>query len=328
MNREVAETTTADIFTTILAPWIATSNDGDLVIRNDLITRLAQSRVFLSETLPTQIPLTRAQCKRLKPVQHVLVGGTNLLSTYGRGDNQWPLPRYAMRPLGGKLILMGVGWRRPELEPKGFPRSRVVGLLNPSCVHSVRDRSAATALEAAGMQYLVTGCPSLLRIPDKLGAFSTTEAVVTITDYFPDARRDRSIVRWARERFPCVRLQPQGSGDVAYAKAELGFTDKDILSKGVVHFQRYLEAFRPVYVGTRLHGGIVALQMGLPTVIVGIDNRAVDMGQEFDLPVAVKTEDLDAVLVAAQERMPSRLHLAHTRTEQFVRQLRASLLHT
>ena len=37
------------------------------------------------------------------------------------------------------------------------------------------------------------------------------------------------------------------------------------------------------YVGTRLHGGIFALQHGKRTIILGIDNRAADMYKEINI---------------------------------------------
>jgi polysaccharide pyruvyl transferase WcaK-like protein len=44
------------------------------------------------------------------------------------------------------------------------------------------------------------------------------------------------------------------------------------------------------YVGNRLHAGIRALQHGRRTIIVAIDNRAREMGQDFALPTVDRTD--------------------------------------
>jgi hypothetical protein len=44
------------------------------------------------------------------------------------------------------------------------------------------------------------------------------------------------------------------------------------------------------YVGNRLHGGIRALQHGRRTIIVEIDNRAQEMGRDFQLPTVPRKD--------------------------------------
>jgi polysaccharide pyruvyl transferase WcaK-like protein len=41
-------------------------------------------------------------------------------------------------------------------------------------------------------------------------------------------------------------------------------------------------------VGTRLHAGIRALQRKRRAIILGVDNRAEEMGHDFDLPVVAR----------------------------------------
>ena len=44
------------------------------------------------------------------------------------------------------------------------------------------------------------------------------------------------------------------------------------------------------YVGNRLHGGIRALQHGRRAIIVEIDNRAQEMGRDFNLPTVARDD--------------------------------------
>ena len=39
------------------------------------------------------------------------------------------------------------------------------------------------------------------------------------------------------------------------------------------------------FVGTRLHGGMRAMQMGRRTIIIAIDNRATELQKDFGIPV-------------------------------------------
>ena len=44
------------------------------------------------------------------------------------------------------------------------------------------------------------------------------------------------------------------------------------------------------FVGTRLHGGMRALQHKRRTVIIGIDNRALELHRDFNIPVLNQTD--------------------------------------
>ena len=53
------------------------------------------------------------------------------------------------------------------------------------------------------------------------------------------------------------------------------------------------------YVGTRLHAGIHAMNRKVRSVILAVDNRAIEMGRDFNLPV-IRREELEEKL---QERI-------------------------
>ncbi|MGC4050775.1 MAG: hypothetical protein QM757_15480 [Paludibaculum sp.] len=44
------------------------------------------------------------------------------------------------------------------------------------------------------------------------------------------------------------------------------------------------------YVGTRLHGGILALNHKVPSLITGVDNRSIEMARDFHLPVVPRKD--------------------------------------
>ena len=74
------------------------------------------------------------------------------------------------------------------------------------------------------------------------------------------------------------RVRIAGEGDVIYKSQLLTFIHDENL-EGIVD-----------YVGTRLHGGIRALQKNIRTIIIGVDNRALEKKKDFHLPVIDRNE--------------------------------------
>ncbi|AVQ17668.1 hypothetical protein [Fusobacterium mortiferum] len=56
-------------------------------------------------------------------------------------------------------------------------------------------------------------------------------------------------------------------------------------------YEDFLQSNECDFIGTRLHGGIKALQNKKRTIIIGIDNRAIEMS-EIGLPV-IKRENIE-----------------------------------
>jgi hypothetical protein len=65
-------------------------------------------------------------------------------------------------------------------------------------------------------------------------------------------------------------------------------TDETLLSPGVQALDAEL-AEGADYIGTRLHAGIRALQVGARSTIVVIDNRAAEIGRETGIPTVSRS---------------------------------------
>ena len=77
----------------------------------------------------------------------------------------------------------------------------------------------------------------------------------------------------------------QGTGDIQYLK-DLGYAHKvTLLSPQLPCYNEILSQGNIDYIGTRLHAGIRALQNSVRSFIIGIDNRAIEMANDFCLPV-------------------------------------------
>jgi hypothetical protein len=91
---------------------------------------------------------------------------------------------------------------------------------------------------------------------------------------------------------------PQGSEDVEYAKSLPAYKKCQqkitIAERNMSAFVSSLKQSGCDYIGTRLHAGIKALQLGNNALILSVDNRAKEIARDTGLPV-VSREEIDLV---------------------------------
>jgi hypothetical protein len=120
------------------------------------------------------------------------------------------------------------------------------------------------------------------------------DAVVTsLTSYRPDPDADRLILNLLRDRYSNVMFWTQQAADLPYLRA-LGDYDFEILAPNVRAYSDRLAGQRVDYVGSRLHGGIRALQNKRRSLVISVDNRATEIGRDTGLPV-LERSNLDAI---------------------------------
>ena len=68
-----------------------------------------------------------------------------------------------------------------------------------------------------------------------------------------------------------------------------------ILKRDLNELRRVFQEKKPDYVGNRLHAGIMALQHGCRSLIIAIDNRALEIAKDTRLPI-VDRKNLDTKL--------------------------------
>lgn len=215
-------------------------------------------------------------------------GGTNSLSSKMNKYKQWDLNIYNSKYLNG-LILMGLGWWQYQDDPNLYTRFLLNRTLNKDFYHSVRDSYTENKLLKLGFRVLNTGCPTLWSINDetikKIDKHKSKNVIITVTDYNKDFEYDRQLIEMCIKNYETVYIWPQGVGDYAYIK-ELQYEDKlSILSPNLQSFDEVLSNGDIDYIGTRLHAGIRALQKSIKAYIIAIDNRAIEMGNDFGLPI-------------------------------------------
>jgi len=222
---------------------------------------------------------------------YVFLGGTNLLSSNMRETSEWRV-RYKDTLWLNDVILMGVGWWQYEdIPPTTCSRLLLSRVLTKRFIHSVRDSYTAKKLRSMGFKAVSTGCPTIWGLNSEHCSLIRTKraenVLLTFTEYNQSPRYDKLLFDILRKNYSKIYFWPQMFGDYRYAKS--------ICGNNIVFVDPSIEALddllktQPIdYVGTRLHAGIRALQHKQRTIIVGIDNRAIEMRKDFNLPVIAR----------------------------------------
>lgn len=274
----------------LLNPSIATENVGDLIIIDSVLNELKS--IFPNEgivSLPTQDIIGPVSKRVASKAKHRFIGGTNLLSSQMLKYKQWKINLLDTIKLRD-VTLLGVGWWQYQDTPDFYTKMVLQRVLSKEKLHSVRDEYTKSKLASIGITNVInTGCPTMWNLTDehcKKIAFEKSEnVVITLTDYKKSPDNDRQLISLARKMYRRVYFWPQGSGDLEYIH-ELGSSGIKIIPATLDAFNALLESENSLdFLGTRLHGGVRALQRLRRALILAVDNRALEIAKDTSLPV-------------------------------------------
>lgn len=282
---------------TLFDTSIASENIGDFIIMDAVREHLDD--ICLSQhivTLPTHDYIGSEGRRLLSASEFSLVGGTNLLSSNLRKYQQWKFRLGDLRCLN-KAVLMGVGWWQYQGYADAYSSVIWRRVLNKNMLHSVRDSFTEKQLVKIGVKNVVnTSCPTMWNLTSEycssIPKVKGVQAVFTLTDYNQDPELDVKLIKTLMENYEELYFWPQGSRDVCYFKE---ITSR--LQCNIVILPSNLQALNSVlskpgidYIGTRLHAGIRALQYKVRAIIIGIDNRAAEKANDFNIVVLNRKE--------------------------------------
>lgn len=271
---------------------IASANTGDSIIMDAVYRELTS--IFENDYLiniPTHIGLKLNDQRKLnRDCDTVIVGGSNLLSSNMNDYNQWRINMTDSIFLR-KAILLGVGWWQYQEPPNLYTKTLLKRVLNKNLIHSVRDGYTESKLKNIGLtNVLNTGCPTLWELTDshceKIPVKKSGSVVFTLTDYNKDKNNDSLMIDTLSKNYDHIYFWPQGSDDLSYLRSINKSENIHVLGNSLIDFDDLLNNTEDLdYIGTRLHGGIRALQRKKRSIIISIDNRATEMGKNYSLPV-------------------------------------------
>lgn len=275
---------------------IGSSNIGDQIIMD---ASLHQVTDLLKNTqlihFSSHDPLLYHSLKLQREVKANILCGTNCLSSHMFLRPAWAVNAFTVffiKP----VIPIGVGWGAYQGDPDVYTKWLLKKGLTKTGVISVRDEYTKSKLATCGINNtLNTGCPTMWNLSeehcDSIPEQKSAKVIYTLTDYARDIEADAYSIDTLLKNYEQVYIWIQGSRDLQYLqqllneKTHLKNSNIKLIPPSLKQYDAFLESNQADYVGTRLHGGIRALQHSKRTLIIGVDNRAKEKEKDFGLPV-------------------------------------------
>ncbi|WP_191834796.1 polysaccharide pyruvyl transferase family protein [Gordonia ajococcus] len=271
-----------------LDPSIGSENTGDQIIADAVRTELTDAGLAF-QRFSTRRKWTREECDAAAQCSMFIVGGTNLINGNYPWYRQWKFDANAFRLLRRKTVGLGIGWWQYQPRTNRLSRFLWREILGHG-VNSCRDEYTSLKLDELRIRALNTSCVTMWRLPEVLNQKArSSRVVVTLTDYNRHFESDYALLRYAIENYHEVYLWPQGVKDEEYCR-RMKFDSLQFGDVSLAWFDEALDSGEFDYIGTRLHAGIRAHQKRANSLIVAVDNRALEISRDTGLPVVTRDE--------------------------------------
>ena len=290
---------------------VGSKNIGDYVINYSIKKQMEylSSKSFVLE-LPThtrtfgiiQKVFVPELIKSYKEFDYKFLCGTNALYTCMIRPNPcWNISLFD-RPVQKDVILLGVGVGINRKNSDCYTKRLWKKVLNKEYYHSVRDLKTKEYLEKLGFKAIYTGCPTtwgftpefLSQVPkDK-----AEEAVFTLTCYTSNQEWDKNMVELLMKKYKKLYFFPQSFEDTAYLESLISKEELekiDIIGGNLESLDKVLTEKNVDYIGSRLHGGMFALQHKRRSIVIAIDYRASNMLQDSNIIFNREKEDIKSL---------------------------------
>lgn len=306
------------------SPSISTENMGDYIIKQycDEVVRELFGEA-LTVMLPTRERLAKVSINHIGTSDYTFVFGTNLLSSNMKKNRQWniniqkalecrlssihksdinSLKKINQALKRNHIILMGTGWFQYQTEPSNYSKLLLRILLDPQMLHSVRDSYTQKMLNEIGIKNVVnTACPTMWRLNEEhcssIPKEKADRVITTLTNYNRDLDNDKILLDMLLENYKEVYIWIQAIEDYEYLFSfPKKIVDKiKVVAPSLEAYTKILGTHQIDYIGTRLHGGIKALNCGCRSLILAVDNRAIEISKDTNLPVLDRKTNINTI---------------------------------
>lgn len=292
----------------LLDTSVSSNNRGDDIIMDACNKQLNNIiRRNFSVHVPTHSPIhilsyqIKSVLRKRKMIFHdydlKFLCGTNSISGnmayFGRN---WKLNLFSPDFLMG-TVCVGVGTDR-IVKTNKYTSKLYRKYLSNSYIHSTRDEATASYLKSIGLNAINTGCVTLWGITkdfcDTIPSEKSNNVIFTLTDYNRNVVTDKKFISLLKANYQNIFFWPQGSNDYLYIKELDNLSDITVLAPNLRAYDNFLENVTCDYIGTRLHGGIRAIQHGKRSIILSVDNRAENMAGSYGLTI-IKRENIEEI---------------------------------
>jgi len=230
---------------------------------------------------------------------YTFFGGTNSFSSHLLRYKQHGF-RLRDLILFRNLVSFGMGWWQYQTKPGLYSTFFWKTLLSNSCLHSVRDEYTKAMLESIGIKNVLnTSCPTTWSLTEihcaDILSSKSEHVVTTLTDYSPSLNEDKKMLEILFDSYKSVSIWLQGHKDMLkFGPLFQSFPDLQFIPPKLSLYDKFLHEHQCDYVGTRLHGGIRALQKKRRSLIISVDNRAKEISKDINLNVCARG-DIEAI---------------------------------
>lgn len=310
-------------------PSIGSDNLGDQIIVDSVKKELNKivSNSFVVE-LPTHTPVNWRYLRYLekKHADFKFVCGSNIIVSKLNSIlhlRQWAIPILSL-PWYGPVVMVGVGAQQYNQKFNWYTKKVYKFLFEKGVLHSVRDSYTEKALKEIGITNVInTACPTMWGLTEehckKIPKMKGKYCVCTLTDYKKDAVRDNFLLHTIKRHYDKVYFWAQGNGDQDYFESLEEKNEIEIIKPNLQAYNTYLECYDTDYIGTRLHGGMRALQKKRRTIIIGVDNRAKELQADFAIPVLAQ-EDITKLDEIIENEIITEIKLPLNNIKTFIEQ--------
>lgn len=281
----------------LLDPSVSSLNIGDEIIGDGVKKHIdfLLSDSFVID-ISSHLPLSFMYKRAIGTNNYAFVCGSNLLmGKMNRLFKQWHIGYKDISFLKG-AILIGAGWWQYNNKPNLYTKILYKKILSKKYLHSVRDNYTVEMLKSMGITNVInTGCATMWSLtPEhckKIPTKKSENVIFTLTDYKPDKEKDINFIKILNKNYKVLYYWPQGIGDVEYFESLKLDIPIKIVNPNLKAYDNILEENEIDFIGTRLHGGIRALQKMKRTIIIAVDNRAKEKQKDFNI-VCIERENL------------------------------------
>ncbi|NJE30326.1 polysaccharide pyruvyl transferase family protein [Thermococcus sp. 18S1] len=330
------------------APHAGTMNLGDYIIWDSIksiLTDLLKHENVMVLNFSSHQPLSwyhKMLLKRLKKEKIpyiILLSGANPFHPYYSpvsSLNQWAVGITDIQNLKNKVLLFGTG---TIIAPPSIKR-HILSLyalkfwklvMTKEFVHEVRDDESIELAHKIGIYNVVNlGCPTLWKLTKKfVGKIPTTKSnsvVTTITANKKDPERDKLMLKILLKNYEEVYLWPQGTEDIIYINKTIvplcpECVKIKILPPTLWAYDQLLSKTNIDYIGTRVHGGIRALQHKRRSIIVSVDHRASSFSKSFGI-YSINRDEIAGLDDVINSKIKVRIQIPEKRIKKYLEEFK------
>lgn len=167
--------------------------------------------------------------------------------------------------------------------------------LSKEYTHSVRDEYTKKKLESFWIKNVInTWCQTMWQIDKNhcksIPVKKSKNVIFTLTVYNKSIDEDLFLIELLKKNYERLYFWPQQPWDYEYLCEIDNLQWIEILNPNIDSFENKLMESNIEYVWTRLHAWIKAIQKYKRSIIIWIDNRAIEMWKDFNLNVIKRSE--------------------------------------